>query len=76
MPVTLIAADDWHLLIMTERLLRDRVGEGLLRLVTSSTRPKWIAPPAEHREPNLSEGYVVSFIKIHHHGFGSPQVAS
>jgi len=28
--------------------------------------------PAEHREPNLPEGYAVNFIKFHRHWFGSP----
>ena len=29
-------------------------------------------PPWEDREPNPLVGYVVIFIKFHHHGFGSP----
>ena len=72
MPVRLIAADEWRPSMVTEHRLRDLVCEGLLRPVTSSTRPEWIAPPVEHQETNPPKGYVVSFIKFHRHGFGSP----
>jgi hypothetical protein len=72
MPVRLITADEWRPSIMTERRLRDLEKEGLLRPLTSSMRPEWIAPPAEHREPSPLEGYVVSFIKFHRHRLGSP----
>jgi len=48
------------------------VAEGLLCPATSSTWPKWIVPPAEHRVSSLPKGYVVSFIKFHLHGLGSP----
>jgi len=57
---------------MTERWLRDLEKEGLLRPRASLTRPEWIAPPVDHREPNPSKGYVVSFAKFHRHGLGSP----
>ena len=72
MPVRLIAVVEWHLSTMTECWLRDLEKEGLLRPCVSSTRPEWITPPAEHREPNLLEGYVISFAKFHRHGLGSP----
>ena len=57
---------------MTERGLRDLEKEGLLRPATSSTWLEWIVPPVEHQEPSPLEGYMVSFIKFHRHGFGSP----
>ena len=72
MPARLIATDDWHPSNVTERRLRDLEREGLLRAITSSTRPEWITPPAENQEPSLPKGYVVSFTKFHHHGLGSP----
>jgi hypothetical protein len=72
MPVMLITIDNWHPSIIVECRLRDLMGEGLLRPVTSSTRSERIAPPAEHRERNPPEGYVAGFIKFHRHGFGSP----
>jgi hypothetical protein len=72
MPVKLTAPDDWSPSTVMERRLRDLVGEGLLRPATSSTRLEWIAPPAEHQEPSPPEGYVISFIKFHRHGLGSP----
>ena len=68
----LIAADDWRPSSMTERRLRDLENKGLLRPRAASTRPEWIAPPADHREANPPKGYVVSFAKFHRHGLGSP----
>ena len=72
MPVRLVAADNWHPSSMTERRLRDLEKEGLLCPRVSSTWPKWIAPPVDHREPNPPRGYIVSFAKFHHHNLGSP----
>ena len=72
MPVRLIAADDWRPSSMTERRLLELERERLLRPRTSSSRPEWIAPAADHREPRPPKGYVVSFAKFHRHGLGSP----
>jgi hypothetical protein len=38
----------------------------------SWSRPEWIAPSPDHREPSPLEGYVVSFICFHERGFGVP----
>jgi len=76
MPVRLVAADDWRLSSTTERRLRDLEKEGILRPRASSTWPEWVTPPTDHREPNPSKGYVVSFAKFHHHSLRSPQAAS
>jgi len=73
MPVRLIATDEWRPSIMMESRLQDFEKEGLLHPRASSMRPEWIAPPAEHREPSLPEGYVVSFTKFHCNGLRSPQ---
>jgi len=70
--VRLVAADDWCPSSMMERRLLELEREGLLRLRTSSSRPKWIAPAADHREPRPPTGYVVSFAKFHRHGLGAP----
>jgi len=72
MPERLIAADDWRPSSMAEHQLRDLEKEGLLRPHVSSMRPEWIAPPADHREPNPQRGYIISFAKFHRHGVGSP----
>jgi len=72
MPVRLIAADDWRPSSMTEHRLLELEKEGLLRPRTSSSRPDWIAPAADHREPRPPKGYVVSLAKFHRHGLGSP----
>jgi len=72
MPVRLVAADDWCPSSMTERWLLELEREGLLRRRTSLSSPESIAPPANHREPQPPEGYVVSFVKFHLHGLGAP----
>jgi len=72
MPVRLVTADDWRLLSMTERWLRDLEKEGLLCPRVSSTQPEWITLPADHQEPNPPSGYIISFTKFHHHNLGSP----
>jgi hypothetical protein len=72
MPVTLVPIDEWCPLIVTEHRLCDLAGEGLLRPVTSSTQLEWITLLAEDRELNPIGGYVVNFVKFHHHVFGSP----
>ena len=68
----LIAADDWRPSLMTERQLLELEREGLLRPRTSLSRPEWIAPAVDHREPRPPKGYMVSFAKFHRHGLGSP----
>ena len=52
--------------------MRDLEKEGLLYPCASLTWPEWIAAPVEHWEPSLPEGYIVSFVKFHRHGLGSP----
>jgi len=48
MPMRLIAADDWRPSSMTEHRLLELRKEGLLCPHTSSSRPEWIAPVADH----------------------------
>jgi hypothetical protein len=56
-----------------ERRLEELVEDGLLRPRTSRSRPEWIAPSPDHREPAPPEGYVVSFICFHERWFGVPR---
>jgi len=72
MPVRLVANDEWRPSSMTERRLLELEKEGLLRHRTLLSPPEWIAPPADHREPKTTKGYVVSFAKFHRHGLGAP----
>jgi len=72
MPVRLIVADDWRPSSMTERRLLELEREGLLHPRVYSSRPEWVAPVADHREPRPPKGYVVSFAKFHRHVLGSP----
>jgi len=67
MPVRLITSDDWRPSLMTDRRLLELEREGLLGPRTSSSRPEWITPAADHREPRPPKGYVVSFAKFHRH---------
>ena len=48
------------------------VDEGLLLLNTESSRPVWIAPRPEEREPKPLSGYIVSLVRLHERGFGVP----
>ena len=57
---------------MTERWLLELEKEGLLRPRVALSRPEWIAPAVDHREPRPPKGYVVSFAKFHRHRLGSP----
>jgi hypothetical protein len=47
----ILPADDWAASSVTERRLEELVEDGLLRPRTSRSRPEWIAPPPDHREP-------------------------
>jgi hypothetical protein len=55
-----------------EHWLLELEREGLLRPRISSSRPEWVAPAADHREPRRPKGYVVSFAKFQCHDLGSP----
>jgi hypothetical protein len=44
----------------------------LLASTGEGSYPAWVVPPALVREPNVSYGYVVSFIQLHEHGFTAP----
>jgi hypothetical protein len=56
---------------VTEEVLRELVGDGLLCPVTNLERSKWIVPTFDE-EPRPREGYVVSFVAFHQRGFGMP----
>jgi hypothetical protein len=71
----LFPTDDWAASSVAERRLEELVDDRLLRPKTSRSRPEWIAPPPEHREPAPPEGYMVSFICFHERGFGVPATA-
>jgi hypothetical protein len=52
----ILPADDWAVSSVTERRLEELVEDGLLRPRTSRSRPEWIAPPSDHREPAPPKG--------------------
>jgi hypothetical protein len=55
-----------------ERRLEELVHNGLLQPRTSQDLSEWRVSPANHREPALLEGYVVSFVSFHERGLGMP----
>ena len=60
----------WGKSTATEPVLEALVDEGLLPPNTELSRPVWIAPRPEEREPKLSSGYIVSLVRLHERGFG------
>ena len=68
--VTILPSDPWPRSNVTEEVLRELVGDGLLRPVTNLERPEWIVPAYDEEEPRPWEGYVVSFVVFHQRGFG------
>ena len=45
------------------------VANGLLPPNTDPSRPVWIAPWAEERDPKPPSGYIVSLVRLHERGF-------
>jgi hypothetical protein len=44
-----------------------------LTLAGDDPYPTWTVPSASDREPNPPpQGYVVSFVRLHEHGFNAP----
>jgi hypothetical protein len=57
---------------MTPLSLNELVNGGLLVPAGEGMYPAWMVPPASDREPNPLYCYVVSFIRLHEHGFTTP----
>ena len=53
-------------------VLESLVAKGLLLPNIDLSRPVWIAPTSEEREPKPPSGYVVSLARLHEWGFGVP----
>jgi hypothetical protein len=58
--------------MVTPFALNELVNGGQLAPVDEGTYPTWMVPPVLHREPNPPYGYIVSFIRLHEHGFTTP----
>jgi hypothetical protein len=52
--------------------LNELVNGELLAPNVEGVSPAWIVPPASNWEPNLSYGYIVSFVRQHERGFIAP----
>jgi hypothetical protein len=52
--------------------LEELIEEGLLRPVTNTVVPKWIAPEESVDVPNPPASYVLSFVAFHERGLGIP----
>ena len=48
------------------------VADGLLPPNTDASRPAWIAPTPEERDPKPPSRYVLSLAWLHERGFGIP----
>jgi hypothetical protein len=57
--------------MVTEFALHELVNCGQLAPNVEGSPPVWIIPPAMDWEPNLSYGYIVSFIRHHERGFAA-----
>ena len=62
----------WGVSSATEAVLKGLVGDRLLPPNTDPSRPVWIAPRAEERDPKPPSGYIVSLVWLHERGFGVP----
>jgi hypothetical protein len=68
--------EPWSRSSMTQERLEELVEEDLLRPVTDTVRPEWIAPGVGVDVPNLPAGYVLSFMAFHERGWGFWRVDS
>jgi hypothetical protein len=57
---------------VTPLALNELVNGGQLMPAGDGPYPAWMVPPAADREPNPSHGYVLSFVRLHEHGFNAP----
>jgi len=62
----------WGRSTVDAAVLESLVAEGLLLPNIDLSRPVWIAPMSEEREPKPPSGYVVSLVRLHKRGFGVP----
>ena len=62
----------WVKSIATTVALEALVDEGLLPPNTEPSRPVWIAPRPEEREPKPPSSYTMSLMRLHERGFGIP----
>jgi len=62
----------WVKSTATTAALEALIAEGLLPPNTEPSRPVWIAPRPEEREPKPPSGYIVSLVRLHERGFGIP----
>jgi hypothetical protein len=58
--------------MVTPSALNELVNGGQLAPTGEGMNPAWMVPPVSHREPNPPYDYVVSFIRLHEHGFTAP----
>jgi hypothetical protein len=70
--ITVIDPLSWPRSTVTRLALSELVNAGQLAANEDRQPPAWIDPPTTDREPNLSFGYVVSFIHFHERGFAAP----
>jgi hypothetical protein len=72
MAILALPVEPWSRSSVTQERLEELVEEGLLRPITDAIAPEWIAPEEGVDVPNLSVGYVLSFVAFHERGLGIP----
>jgi hypothetical protein len=71
-PLTILDPCTWERSTVTQLALGELVSAGQLAANEEGRPAEWIVPPAGDHAPNPPEGYVVSFIRFHEHGFAAP----
>jgi hypothetical protein len=71
-PIVVLDPMPWTRSSVTPFALNELVNGGLLASNVEGAPPAWIVPPASDREPNPPYGYIVSFVRLHEHGFTAP----
>jgi hypothetical protein len=54
------------------RSLEALVLSGQLASANDGPNPAWMIPLSSDREPNPPSSYIVSFLRLHEHGFNAP----
>jgi hypothetical protein len=71
-PIVVLEPLPWTRSTVTPFALNELVNGGQLAPNADGAPLVWIVPPATDRDPNLSYGYVISFIKLYERSFTTP----
>jgi hypothetical protein len=71
-PIVVLDPLPWSRSTVTAFSFNELVNSGQLAPNVVGSPSAWIISPATDREPNLSYGYVVSFVRHHEHSIAAP----